>query len=200
MRRIGGTVDEAIIRATYRAKRARGMDLLSARVRPVCFVPVPRPSVSLGIRIACVAFAGTAGALAMLAQRRGGVVEMFATHGTSLASGGSPLAAAAVGLVIHVLWVVAWSLAFAAFVQRLRRPHAALAALVIATLAFVVSFLVAGAYGGPVAMLPIPERVLVHAVLAISLGIGMRLAPEGDGPEVQRVSTQRASTVAPDSD
>ena len=188
------------MRATYRAKRARGKDLLSARVRPVCFVPVPRPSVSLGIRIACVAFAGTAGALAMLAQRRGGIVEMFATHGSSLAPGGSRVVAAAGGLAIHIVWVLAWSLAFAAFAQRHRRPNAALAALVTATLAFGISSLVAPAYGGPVAMLPIAERILVHAVLAVSLAIGMRLAPEGDGPEVQRVSTQRASSVAPDSD
>ena len=155
------------------------MDLLSRRVPTVCFVPVSRPVASLGARITCVALAGTAGALGTLAQRRGGVVELLATGGYLLAPGVSRFAAATGGLVIYAVWIAVWSVVFAALMQRDRRPNPSIAAVIVAALALVLSFLLPAALGGPLATLPAPERILVHAVLALSLIIGMRLAPRG---------------------
>jgi hypothetical protein len=148
-------------------------------VLTVCFVPVPRPVVSLGARLTCVALAGTAGALGMLAQRRGGIADMAAAAGYAFAPGVSRFAAATGGFVIHLVWVALWSVVLAAWMQRDRRPNPSIAALIIAALALATSFIVPAAIGGPLATLPTPERIVVHVVLAISLIIGMRLAPGG---------------------
>lgn len=134
---------------------------------------------SLGVRIACVALAGTIGAMGMLGHRRGGIAELFAAGGHLLTPGVSRSAAVLGGLVIHVVWMAAWSVLFAAFVQRDRRPHASIAAVVVAALAFGASIVTPVALGGPLATLPPTERAVVYVVLAISFVIGMRLAPQG---------------------
>ena len=167
------------MRATYRRMRACGMDLLSGGVPAVCFVPVPRAVISLGMRIACVALAGTVGAMGMLGYRRGGVTEMFAAGGQLLAPGVSRSLALVVGLAIHVVWIGAWSVALAAFMQRDRRLRASIAAVVVATLAFGAAIVAPAGIAGPLATLPPTERAVVHVVLALSFVIGMRLAPEG---------------------
>ena len=155
------------------------MDLLSAGVPPVCFVRVPPARMSLGVRLACVALAGTVGAMGMLGHRRGGVTAMFAEGGHLLAPALSPPVAVLGGLVIHMAWVAAWSVLFAALMQRHRRPRASVAAIVVAALALGATFIVPLAVAGPLATLPAIERMLVHVVLAISLVMGMRLAPLG---------------------
>ena len=131
------------------------------------------------MRTACVAAAGTIGALGMLAHRRAGVGALFATGGERLAPTASLWGAALLGLVIHVAWIAVWSALFAAFTQRERRSGASIPALIVAVIAFGVSFAIPEALGGPLTTLPTAERALVHLVLAISLVLGMRLAPAG---------------------
>ena len=172
------------------------MDLLSTRVRPVCFVRVPRAPISLGVRITCIALAGTIAALGMFGHRRGGITDPFAGGGHLLSPGGSPIAAIFVGIAIHVVWIAAWSMLLAAFAQRDRRGRASIGAVIVAALALGVSMIAPPSLGGPLATLEIPERVVVHVVLAIAFLLGMRLAPRGDGPAVRRVSNDEGSPVA----
>jgi hypothetical protein len=134
---------------------------------------------SLGVRIACVALAGTVGAMGMLGHRRGGITATFAEGGRLLAPTVSGPVAVVGGLLIHVAWVAAWSVVFAALMQRHRRPRASVTAIVVAALALGATFIVPFTVGGPLATLPAIERTLVHVVLAISLVMGMRLAPLG---------------------
>ena len=131
------------------------------------------------MRTACVAAAGTIGALGMLGHRRDGIGSLFAAGGERLAPAASHAGAVLLGLVIHVVWIAAWTALFAAFTQRERRFGASIPALIVAAIAFGVSFIVPEALGGPLATLPTPERALVHLVLAISFVLGMRLAPAG---------------------
>jgi hypothetical protein len=49
----------------------------------------------------------------------------------------------------------------------------------IAALAFVTAAVLPEALLGPIGSLTTPERVLVHLVLGVALGAGMRLAPTG---------------------
>ena len=165
--------------STYRQARSRGMDLLSRSVSPVCFVRVSTAPLSLGVRIICIALAGTVGAIGTLGHRRGGVTAPFAASGFGLAPGSSQLSAVLLGLTVHVAWIVLWSVVLAALVQRVRRPRASLVAVAVAASAFVVSTVVAAPLAGPVAALPTAPRALVHVVLAISFVLGMRLAPRG---------------------
>jgi hypothetical protein len=135
----------------------------------------------LGAGITWVALAGTVGALGMLGHRRDGMIAAFVAGGHLLLPQLASSAAAAIGLMIHGLWIAAWSILFAAFMQRDRRSHAAIPAAVIALVAFAVSLLLPQAIVGPLATLSTAERGLVHVVLAVSLALGMRLAPRGDG-------------------
>ena len=155
------------------------MDLLSRSVSSVCFVPVSTALLSLGVRIICIALAGTVGAIGTLGHRRGGVTEPFAASGFALAPGLSQAGAVILGLVVHIAWIVVWSAMLAALVQRVRSPRASLMAVAVAALAFIVSLVVAATIAGPMATLPMAARVLVHVVLAISFVLGMRLAPLG---------------------
>jgi len=165
--------------STYRPARSRGMDLLSRWVRPVCFVRVSTAPASLGVRVICIALAGTLGAIGTLGYRRGGMTEPFAASGGALVPGAAPATAILLGLAIHLAWIVLWSVLLAALVQRKRGPRAALLAVAVAGLAFVAAMIVDGSIGGPMATLPIAARALVHVVLAISFVLGMRLAPRG---------------------
>ena len=184
------------MRATYRRMRACGMDLLSGGVPAVCFVRVSRAVISLGVRIACVALAGTVGAMGMLGYRRGGVTEMFAAGGLLLAPGASRSLALLIGLAIHIVWIGVWSVVFAAFMQRDRRLRASIAAVIVAMLAFGAAIVAPAGIASPLATLPASERAVVHVVLAISFVIGMRLALTGDGPGVRRVSNDEGAAVA----
>ena len=133
----------------------------------------------LGAGIAWVALAGTVGALGMLGHRRGGVMEPFVTGGQALLPGIPSGAAAGLGLLMHALWIAAWSLLFAAPMQRDRRAHAAIPAAVVALIAFAISLGLPAAFVGPLAALSTAERGLVHVVLAVALALGMRIAPRG---------------------
>jgi hypothetical protein len=134
---------------------------------------------SLGVRIACIALAGTVGAVGMLGHRRGGIAEPFAASGLLLAPGATRAMAIIGGFVIHVAWVAAASAVLAAFMQRDRRTGASIVAAILAALVLVATIVVPAAMGGPLATLPMAERAVVCAVLAISLALGMRLAPGG---------------------
>jgi hypothetical protein len=172
-------VGEAIISATYRQVRECGMDLLSGPVSAVCFVPVPTARMSHGVRIACIALAGTVGALGMLGHRRGGITELFAAAGRLVTPGAPESAAVLLGLAIHVIWIALWSALLAAFTQPDRRSRTSIAAVIVAALALAASLVVSAVVVGPLGTLSLAARTVAHVVLAVSFIIGMRLAPQG---------------------
>jgi hypothetical protein len=131
------------------------------------------------VRIACVALAGTIGAVGMLGHRRGGVTELLAAGGHALIPAAPQIGAVMVGTAILALWLLMWSAMTAAAMQRTRGQYAAVIALLVAAVALAASLVVPDAIGGPTGTLTTAERTLVHGVLAVSLLLGMRLAPPG---------------------
>ena len=141
------------------------------------------------MRIACIALAGTIGAMGMLGHRRGGAIELFAAGGHLLVSRAAPIVASAIGIVIHGVWMLLWAIVLVALARHHGGLRASLATLVVAAVAFAAAIALPSSLIGPVATLTIGERALVHVVLALSLMLGMRLAPLGDAGATQRVST-----------
>lgn len=153
---------------------------MRASPRPVSFVRVSRARGSPGAQLACIALAGTLGAMGMLGHRRAGATEVFAAGGQQALAMLLPLPAAFAGILIHALWMVVWGFVLAAL-ARLRPGRAGvLLAIGVAALAFVMTLLLPAPIVGPVATLTTGERALVHVVLGISLMIGMPLARPGD--------------------
>jgi hypothetical protein len=155
------------------------MDLLSRPARVVCFVRVSSPPRSPGASVAPIVIAATVGALLTLGVRRGGALEPFIGGGQLLIPGAARWVAAAIGGLLHGAWMAAWSALYGT-VARDRsgwRPMADAAG--IAALAFVVALILPEALLGPTGTLTTPERIFFHVLLAIALGAGMRLAPDG---------------------
>jgi hypothetical protein len=144
----------------------------------------------LGVRCGLFAAAATAGVLAGFAIRAGdGAAAPFAAAGRMLlgvpASAGAAAQSLAVvaGVLLHCAIVVAWALPFAALVRR-RRSAAVL--VVTAALYAAAAYLTSerlfpellrlghGARAFP------PQLVLLYVVLAVALGLGMRLAFSGN--------------------
>jgi hypothetical protein len=141
------------------------------------------------VRIACIALAGTVGAMGMLGYRRGGAVELFAAGGHLVFSRAAPLVASVIGVVIHGAWMLLWAIILVALARHHRGMRVSVEAVAIAAVAFAAALALPSSMIGPVATLTIGERAVVHVVLAISLMLGMRLAPLGDAGAPQRVST-----------
>ena len=127
--------------------------------------------------------------MGMLGHRRGGAVELFAAGGHLVISGAAPVVASLIGLVIHGVWMLLWSLVVVAIARHRGALWPLLAATAVGAVAFLATLIVPSSFIGPVATLTTGERALVHVVLAVSLMIGMRLAPGGDVRSTQRVST-----------
>ena len=117
--------------------------------------------------------------MGMLGHRREGVLELFAAGGGMLSSRFPQGVDALLGLVIHALWMLFWGVLLVSLARNQGGACAALTAIAVAALAFVVATLAPMPSGlfGPIAVLEMRERVLTHVVLALSLVIGMRLAP-----------------------
>ena len=141
------------------------------------------------MRIACIALAGTLGAMGMLGHRRGGAVELLAAGGHLLISRAPPALASLAGIVIHALWMALWAHALVTVARHHRGPRATLEAMGIAAAAFGAAVALPAVVVGPVATLTIGERALVHIVLALSLVIGIRVIPAGDVRAIRRVTT-----------
>ena len=141
------------------------------------------------MRIACIALAGTIGAMGMLGYRRGGAIELFAAGGHLLFSRAAPILASTIGVVIHGAWMLLWAVLLVALARHHGGLRASLEAAAIAAVAFAAALALPSSLIGPVATLTIRERALVHVVLAVSLMLGMRLAPLGDVRATQRVDT-----------
>ena len=121
--------------------------------------------------------------MGMLGHRRAGALEVFAAGGAPL-PGSFPVAVdAALGIVIHGLWMLLWAVLLVSVARHGRGLGAMLLAVVVAALAFAISgaAIVPGGLLGPLATLTPGERALVHLVLATSLILGLRLALRGDG-------------------
>ena len=155
-----------------------------------CFLcRVSRAPASLGVRVACIALAGTVGAMGMLGHRRGGAVELFAAGGRVLAGGAGTGLAATVGVMVHAAWMLLWAVVFVAIARHHRGRRSSLEAAAVSVVALASAIVLPATLAGPVATLSIGARVVVHIVLALSLMLGMRLAPLGDVRPMQRVST-----------
>src|SRR5688500_12696801 len=162
-----------------------------------CFLcRVSRASGSLRVRIACIALAGTVGAMGMLGYRRGGAVELFAAGGHLLFTRAAPVLASVIGVVIHGLWMLLWAVILVALARHHGFFRASLEAAAIAAVAFAAALTLPSSLIGPVATLTIGERALVHVVLGISLMLGMRLAPLGDAGTPRRVSPSEERWLA----
>jgi hypothetical protein len=105
-------------------------------------------------------------------------MELFAAGGHLLAPSLPRLVAALLGLMIHGIWMLIWSYLLAAFLLRPRGGAASLAAGILAAIALGASLLLPDVMAGPVSTLTLAESVLVHVVLALSLTIGTRFAPQ----------------------
>lgn len=106
-------------------------------------------------------------------------MELFAAGGHLLVPSLSRTVAALLGALIHGAWILIWSALLAAFLRRRHGATASRPAAVLSAIALGASLLFPAAVAGPISTLTIAEAVLVHVVLALSLIIGLRLAPKG---------------------
>lgn len=145
-----------------------------------------RPSwLRAGLRTALVAAAATGGVLvrfgAAAGLGAGGAFTQVGRLALGVAAGDGPWAqraSLAVGLLLHLAVTTAWALLFAAVAARWRGLRQWGAAVVVSLLAWAVGEAVMPAvlrlgYGAQA--LP-PQVVLLHAMLALTLVVGMRLA------------------------
>ena len=177
MTRITGESDKATMCTKYGPDSPHGKPLLSAPGPLVCFVPVPPSPRSPGANLAPIVIAATVGALLTLGSRRGGVLEPFITGGLLLIPGAARWAGGLIGALLHGAWMSAWSALYGTVAQTHRGWRPLGDAAGIALLALVASLLLPDELLGPIGSLTTPERVLVHLVLGVALGAGMRLAP-----------------------
>lgn len=148
--------------------------------------------VGAGLRAAAVAGAATAGVLVRLGVGAGegpagafNQVGRLAT-GVTLGDGAwAQRAATLAGLAVHFAVVATWALLFARVVHGWHGARVWIAAAVTAGLAWL-----AGAWILPAVLrmghgvwAPLPQLLLLHAVLALSLALGIRLALSGTHDE-----------------
>jgi hypothetical protein len=131
------------------------------------------------VQVACIALAGTVGAMGTLGHRRGGALELFGAAGHLLVARAPLILATIAGIVIHSLWMLLWASVLLALSRNHRGLRSSLEVAAVAVLAFAASLVLPAALVGPVATLTPGERALVHLVLGVSLVIGMRLAFRG---------------------
>ena len=115
--------------------------------------------------------------MGMLGHRRAGALELFAAGGWLIQPRASQWAPALIGMVIHGVWVLLWSMLLVSIAGHHRGMRATLDVIATATVAFATAVLLPSPLVGPLATLTTGELVLVHLVLAMSMVIGMRLAP-----------------------
>lgn len=145
----------------------------------------PRPWIRPGLWTAAVASAATAGVLVRYGHVSGlGYVGAFAhvgrlATGVTIADGGvAQSLATVVGLLLHLLVIGLWSMLFAAIAAGWGAVRRWLAAFGIALLAWGAGHTILpgmlrlghGARAFPV------QEIALHVVLAVALGLGMRLA------------------------
>ncbi len=145
-------------------------------MRTVCFVRVPTTRIRLGLRVACIAVAATVGGLVVLGAARGGASVLFAMAGWALSPAAAGGVAAVLGAIMHALWVLSWSVVYAIVAHAHRGWRLLGDALAVAVVAAVTSPLIGPALAGPFSLVTMPERVVLHVVLALALATGMRLA------------------------
>ena len=144
----------------------------------------------LGGLAGLVAAAATGGALAGFGMRDGGALRAFGAVGRAalldapLESGGARMLAAVVGLFVHVGVLGLWGVLLGVVAAPWRGIRLLAAASVLSAMAFLVHRAVLPALLRPgnavTALTPqIPRLVALHALLAISLAIGMRVAKLG---------------------
>ena len=134
--------------------------------------------------------------MGMLGHRRGGVVELFAAGGRLIMGGAGPALASIVGLLVHGAWMMLWAIIFVAIARHHRGRRTSLEAAAVAAVALAAAIALPAMLVGPVATLTIAARAVVHIVLAVSLMLGMRLAPLGDVRPMQRVNTSEERWLA----
>jgi hypothetical protein len=84
-----------------------------------------------------------------------------------------------IGALLHGAWMSAWSALYGTVARTRHGWRPIRDAVGIAALAYGVALLLPDALLGPIATLTMAEQLLLHLLLAVGLGAGMRLAPVG---------------------
>jgi hypothetical protein len=109
--------------------------------------------------------------------RAGGAGRAFGAIGSLLVSSGSSSLATAVGVVLHLAAMLACGVIYVALVDNAGENRFAWA-IAIGGAAAAIVFVLARTLGGSIALVLTPGNlVAIGAVIAITLPIGMRLAP-----------------------
>jgi hypothetical protein len=130
------------------------------------------------VRAGLVAGAASAGALIGLGVRHGAALDPFVFAGQALLRGAPVPTAAAIGVALHLGWMVVWGVCFSAVAATLRGVRLAVVAVVATVLLVKLSQLVVPSLApltGPAATSR-AHAVFMHVLLAASLVVGMRLA------------------------
>lgn len=143
-----------------------------------------RELLTAGVRTGLLAAAATAGALVGLGLRHDAALQPFLAAGRaflSTSSGLVPLAWLAIlgGLLLHVVWMTAWGLAFTLLSwKRSGRRKAIMAVGLVTLLGLLMTMRMPSALGvvGSAA-LTVPQLIFVLALMVIALLAGARLAP-----------------------
>jgi hypothetical protein len=125
-----------------------------------------------------IAIAATGGALVGIGRRLGSVSVAFAAIGGAIIQRtvtGRAVPLVIAGVILHVLVTFGWSVAFMSLVRRFGRP--VVTGIGVAACSFLLSSFVTRATGrGIASVLALGDRLVLAAVLAASLVVGMRFA------------------------
>jgi hypothetical protein len=125
-----------------------------------------------------IASAATGGALVAMGRRLGSAAVPFAGIGAAVAHrtvDGRAAALVVLGIIVHVLVTFGWSVAFLSFVRHIGRP--VVGAIAIAVCAFLLSQIVTIVTGrGVASVLALGDRLVLGAIFAAALVLGMRFA------------------------
>ena len=150
---------------------------LSRTFPPASLFDVRAQPFSDTIVVGAIAASATAGALLAMGHRAGRALTPFAAIGavplqrTEIGFAGLALA----GALLHLVAMFVWAFVFVWLAERTKQP--VVAAIVVAVVNFLASWLLTSATGRGVAtVLPLGDRVLFAVILAGAYVAGMRYA------------------------
>ena len=153
---------------------------LSRTSAPASLLDVRAQPFSVTIVVGAIAASATTGALLAMGHRAGRALMPFAAIGavpfqrTDLGFAGLVFA----GALLHLVAMFVWAFVFVWLAERTKQP--VVAAIVVAAVNFMVSWLLTSATGRGVATaLPLGDRVLFAVILAGAYVAGMRYALPG---------------------
>ncbi|HEY9228587.1 MAG TPA: hypothetical protein VIP11_18175 [Gemmatimonadaceae bacterium] len=133
---------------------------------------------SAAIVVGTIAASSTTGALVAMGRRAGHAAIPFAAIGAvafQRTADSGVVGLVFTGFVLHVAAMFVWAFVYVWIAERTRRPITT--AITVATVNFLVSWLVAWSTGrGVASVLPLGDRIVFGAILAASYIVGMRYA------------------------